>query len=84
MSSEEGRIVRENVRMTDTDPLSTTATIVADGLARISSVGTHDALRAADHDLLGKTAPLSPSVRRTSRPKHAASSSPPNNSTCRR
>ncbi len=59
MSSEEGRIVRENVRMTDTDPLSTTATIVADGLARISSVGTHDALRAADHDLLGKTAPLS-------------------------
>ena len=59
MSSEEVRIVRENVRMTDTDPLSTTATIVADGLARISSVGTHDALRAAEHELLGKTAPLS-------------------------
>ncbi|HQF93533.1 MAG TPA: phenylalanine--tRNA ligase subunit alpha, partial [Microthrixaceae bacterium] len=45
--------------MTDTDPLSTTATIVADGLALISSVGTLDALRATDHDLLGKTAPLS-------------------------
>ena len=59
MSSEEGRIVRENVQMTDTDPLSTTATIVADGLALISSVGTLDALRATDHDLLGKTAPLS-------------------------
>ncbi|MFN8053207.1 MAG: phenylalanine--tRNA ligase subunit alpha [Acidimicrobiales bacterium] len=45
--------------MTDPDPLATTHRIVTEGLATIASATSADALRAADGELLGKTAPLS-------------------------
>lgn len=45
--------------MTDPDPLSTTAQILADGLVMIAATESADALRSVDSELLGKTAPLS-------------------------
>ena len=45
--------------MTDADPISSTRALVDAGLATIAAAADADALRAADADLLGKTAPLS-------------------------